>query len=166
LVEATPRVGGREPAGATDLGTASAAAAVDYLLGPAVADAGRRAAGSMVFAATLAAGESWPGLLRLARDRGLATNARTSAIFWLAHAAGEKATEGLVSLVDADSDELEVRRAAVFALSQVKGDASLDALMEIARTHSEPEIRKHAMFWLGQSKSPRALAFFEDILRG
>jgi hypothetical protein len=26
-------------------------------------------------------------------------------------------------------------------------------------------VRKQAMFWLGQSKDPRALAFFEQILK-
>jgi hypothetical protein len=26
-------------------------------------------------------------------------------------------------------------------------------------------VRKQAMFWLGQSKDPRALKFFEEILR-
>jgi hypothetical protein len=27
-------------------------------------------------------------------------------------------------------------------------------------------VRKQAMFWLGQSRDPRALAFFEEVLRG
>jgi hypothetical protein len=26
------------------------------------------------------------------------------------------------------------------------------------------EVRKQAMFWLGQTGDPRALAFFEDVL--
>jgi hypothetical protein len=34
----------------------------------------------------------------------------------------------------------------------------------VARSHRDPAVRKQAMFWLGQSRDPRALAFFEQIL--
>jgi len=37
-------------------------------------------------------------------------------------------------------------------------------LIQVARTNKNPEVRKQAMFWLGQSKDPRAVKFFEDIL--
>jgi hypothetical protein len=37
-------------------------------------------------------------------------------------------------------------------------------LIQTARTNKNPVVRKQAMFWLGQSKDPRALAFFEEIL--
>jgi hypothetical protein len=36
--------------------------------------------------------------------------------------------------------------------------------MDVARNNRNPEVRKQAMFWLGQSKDPRAVQFFEDIL--
>jgi hypothetical protein len=36
--------------------------------------------------------------------------------------------------------------------------------MEVARTNRNPEVRKQAMFWLGESKDPRAVKFFEEIL--
>ena len=36
--------------------------------------------------------------------------------------------------------------------------------MELARSHRNPEVRKQAMFWLGQSHDPRAVKFFEEIL--
>ena len=39
-----------------------------------------------------------------------------------------------------------------------------EKLMEIARTNRNPEVRKQAMFWLGQSKDPRALDFFAQVL--
>ena len=37
-------------------------------------------------------------------------------------------------------------------------------LIDVARSHRDPAVRKQAMFWLGQSRDPRALAFFEQIL--
>ena len=37
--------------------------------------------------------------------------------------------------------------------------------MSLAKTHKSYEVRKQAMFWLGQSGDPRALAFFVDVLK-
>jgi len=38
------------------------------------------------------------------------------------------------------------------------------ALMEVARTNRDPRLRKSAIFWLGQTDDPRALAYFEEVL--
>ena len=65
---------------------------------------------------------------------------------------------------DGDEDR-EVRKHAVFALSQRPREEAVPELVRIARTHRDPEIRKTAMFWLGQSGDPRAIALFEEILR-
>ena len=37
-------------------------------------------------------------------------------------------------------------------------------LIQVARTHTNPAVRKQAMFWLGQTRDPRAVKFFEEIL--
>jgi HEAT repeat protein len=52
----------------------------------------------------------------------------------------------------------------VFALSQLPRDQGVPKLLEIARTHQDPRVRKKAIFWLGQSDDPRALALFEELL--
>jgi hypothetical protein len=39
-------------------------------------------------------------------------------------------------------------------------------LINVARTNTNREVRKQAIFWLGQSKDPRAMAFFEEVLTG
>jgi hypothetical protein len=167
ITSAAARVGGEPRTDGIDLGAVAPAVAVEYLLSVDVLGAAeRRAADHMIFASTLAAAESWPGLLRVARDQEVTAGARKSAVFWLAQAAGDKATAGLRSIVGDDAEELEVRKQAVFALSQIRSDGTIDTLIEIARTNPEPELRKNAMFWLGQSGNPRALAFFEEILRG
>jgi HEAT repeat protein len=38
-------------------------------------------------------------------------------------------------------------------------------LIQAARNNHNPEVRKQAVFWLGQSKDARALAFIEDVLK-
>lgn len=159
-------VGGRWKArsSATDLGTVSAAEAAAVLLD--LARGAGEAGEDLVSAATLAdSAVVWPTLLRLARDPHVPEDTRQKAVFWLGQAAGAEATRGLDSIVHDDRGELEVRKEAVFALSQRPTDEAVPALIRIARSSREPEILKSALFWLGQSDDPRALGLFEEILR-
>jgi HEAT repeat protein len=71
---------------------------------------------------------------------------------------------GTISEAIAKDPETEVKRRAVFALSQLPRDEGVPLLIQLARTNTNPAVRKQAMFWLGQSKDPRALRFFEEIL--
>jgi hypothetical protein len=34
----------------------------------------------------------------------------------------------------------------------------------VARSNRNPAVRKQAFFWLGQTKDPRAIQFFEEVL--
>ena len=54
---------------------------------------------------------------------------------------------------------------AVFAISQLPKDEGVPKLIELAQTHRDPEVRKQAMFWLGQSGDERAVEFFEAVLK-
>ena len=151
-------------AGVTDLGTVSAPAAAAFFLDLARTAPGD-AGGSAVFAATLADSVTvWPDLLRLARSPQVAEHTRRTAVFWLGQAAEEAATRGLAELVDDDSGNRDVRGAAVFALSQRPRDEGVPILIRVVRTNRDPEMRRKALFWLGQSGDPRALALFEELL--
>ena len=65
--------------------------------------------------------------------------------------------------IDQDPDT-DVKKKAVFALSQLPKDEGVPLLIKVARTNPNPEVRKQAMFWLGQSKDARATDFFAEIL--
>jgi hypothetical protein len=148
----------------TDLGPVPAALAARYLLDLAAGAAGD-AGHDAVFPTVLTDSVTvWPDLLRLARASAVPRETRRAAVFWLGQAAGEAATRGLTELVDDASVELEVKESAVFALSQLRREDGVPALIRIARTHASPSVRKKALFWLGQSDDPRALALFEEIL--
>lgn len=108
--------------------------------------------------------EATDWLLLVAKDVERPKSARTTAIFWVGQAAAEAATAGLSAIVDEPEGDREVRKSAVFALSQRPKDESVPALIRIAKTHRDPELRRTAIFWLGQSKDSRALAYFEDVL--
>lgn len=150
----------------TELGAVPPSEAADFLLD--VAARGPEAAGKRaVFAATLARGvEAWPRLLEIARDSSVPRETRRAAVFWVGQEAGERAADGLESVIR-DAGELEVREHAVFALSQHKSERAVEALIRVARTNPEPRLRKRALFWLGQrADDPRVLDLFEQILVG
>jgi HEAT repeats len=89
---------------------------------------------------------------------------RGQALFWLAQKAGEKAVGAISEAVERDPDT-EVKKKAVFALQQLPDGEGVPLLIQLARANKNPAVRKQAMFWLGQSNDPRALAFFEEVLK-
>jgi len=106
-------------------------------------------------------------LIEVARNDS-SGHVRGQALFWLAQKAGRKTEEGKAATairqaIDNDP-ETEVKKKAVFALSQLPKDQGVPLLIQVARTNRNPAVRKQAMFWLGQSGDSRALAFFEDVL--
>jgi hypothetical protein len=150
--------------GVTDLGTVGAREAATYFLALASKDSGSSAEHA-IFPVILADSVSvWPDLLRIARNARISRRTRRQAVFWLGQAAGEAATKGLTELVDDRATDRDVREQAVFALSQRPHDEGVPALIRIARENPDPELRKKALFWLGQSDDPRVLALFEELL--
>lgn len=87
---------------------------------------------------------------------------RKRAIFWLGQKAGEKVSADLKEATN-DPDE-EVREMAVFAVSRLPKDEAIPQLINLARTNKSKEVREQAVFWLGQTGDPRALAFIEEIV--
>lgn len=163
-------VGGRwaAPAGGdgariTDLGTVSTRDATAFLLS--LARSRSPAADDAIFPAALADSvKIWPALLELARSDGVARRVRSQAVFWLGQAAGDAVTADLAGLAEDAGVDREVRESAVFALSQQPRETGVPALLRIARSNRDPEVRRKAIFWLGQSDDPRALALFEELL--
>ena len=90
---------------------------------------------------------------------------RGQALFWLAQRAGQKMAEAAIGDAIANDPETEVKKKAVFALTQMPSGDGVPLLIQIARTNRNPEVRKQAVFWLGQSKDARALAFISDVLK-
>ncbi len=151
---------------AVELGRVSGPAAADLLLGLA-AEAGPRAAGRMLLAASLAArATTWPGLLRLARNRELDSAIRRDAMFWLGRQAGARITDELGAIARDPDEGDEVRAAAVFALSRLPEDEAIPRLLQLGRSAPDPLVRAKALFWLAQFDDPRVTDAFEDILSG
>ncbi len=58
----------------------------------------------------------------------------------------------------------EMREQLIFLYSQRHEEPeAVTRLIEIARVETDPELRKHAIFWLGQSGDERAIEFLLEL---
>jgi len=85
---------------------------------------------------------------------------REEARFWL----GQRASQELLGDVEDNGEESQLQKQAVFALTQMD-DESVNELIELAKNHTNPVVRKQAIFWLGQSEDRRALDAVIEMLR-
>jgi hypothetical protein len=108
--------------------------------------------------------EAIPTIVSVARD-DKAPKVRQQALFWLAQKAERQISEDAIRRAIDQDPEVQVKKRAVFALTQIKNGDGVPMLIDIARNNKNPAVRKEAMHWLGQSKDPRAVKFFEDVLK-
>ena len=142
----------------------TAAASLDWLSTFTRGDTSQKVANSAIVAIALHGDAvAVDHLVALAKD-GRDRPTRSTALFWVSQRAGERAASTITDAIDRDPDT-QVKQQAVFALSQLPRGEGVPRLIDVARNNRNPEVRKRAMFWLGQSQDPRALAFFEEVLR-
>jgi hypothetical protein len=89
---------------------------------------------------------------------------RVSAVGAMGSTRGPRGVETLKNLIANDPDE-RVRRRAVSALQSLPGGQGVPLLIELVKTSKSPDIRKQAMSALENTHDPRALAFFEQVLK-
>jgi HEAT repeat protein len=166
VVDIDTYVGGRwrQRSGSVDLGLVSVIEASEYLLALAETSSGDVAERAIFPAGIADSVEVWPRLLRLAKNESRPSDARRAAVFWLSMIAADVAVEELGELANDVDGDLEVREMALFGLSQLSDGQGVPALLDVARTNENREMRKQAIFWLGQTDDPRAIALFEEIL--
>ena len=154
--------------GVTDLGEVPAREAASWLLQ--LARRGDARSEKAILGAVLAdSAVVWPDLLAIARDDGTSRRTRREAMHWLGRFASAKQAGHPDRPWSDDEDEketpeIEVKKSAVFALSQ-HGSRGVEPLLRIARTNEEPAVRSSAMFWLSQTDDRRVVDLFEEILK-
>ncbi len=156
-------VGGRwaTSADVTDLGVVDATEAARYLLSVAPSLGGHNANEAISAAAIADATTIAPELTRLVQNGDAPIDTRKDALFWLGES--DIGVAEFARLYDR-SQPFALREQWTFVLSQRHEDPALDKLIEIAREDSDVEIRKRAMFWLGQSRDPKAIQFLHDLI--
>jgi HEAT repeats len=128
------------------------------------ADASDRIRDKAIFALSICKEPQAVDTMIAVAHNDVSSHVRSQALFWLAQKAGKKAVGAISGAIDSDPDT-EVKKKAVFALQQLPDGEGVPMLIQVARNNRNPAVRKQAMFWLGQSSDPRALAFFEEVLK-
>jgi PBS lyase HEAT-like repeat-containing protein len=99
---------------------------------------------------------------------GCALDAGGLPVVWLTDVRPAESVKLLRSLVASGGAEEKAGRVgepALAALAFHADPSALEALMGLARRDASGHVRGQALFWLGQSNDPRALAFFEEVLK-
>ena len=127
----------------------------------------------LVFDLTLVKGDAKKSatdeLLSLAKNEP-SPKVKSQALFWLAQIAGKKA-EGDPRIARTlgesakDDPEAAMRKSAIFALSRLPEEQGVPELIQVASTSKDAATRREAIFWLGQKKDPRALAYLEKVVK-
>lgn len=154
------------------LGAVPSAEAARFLMGIATRGSSSPSAKAILPGVLADSATIWPALLTIAHDDATRSrNTRQEAMMWLSRFAagalvGRPNDPGVGDDDDDDRGKEDLKTHAVFVLSQLRNHEGVPALLDIARTNRDVHVRGQALFWLGQSGDPRALALFESILRG
>jgi len=100
-------------------------------------------------------------LMTVASDASQSVEVRKHAL-WTAGQAGVTASE-FVPLYERIGDRA-LKEQLIWVLSESKERVAADKLIDIARTDRDPEMRKKAIFWLGQTNDPRVQQLLLDII--
>ena len=165
VTELRVTVGGRDDRVDAELGAVPSADAARYLLGIARRLDGRAADDAITGAAIAAGPMPWRPMLEIARDNGASESARKSSLFWVSREAGSAATAGLSDVAADDDAATAVRSDALFFLAQRKAEG-IPALIRVVNESKSVKLRKDAIWFLSQSRDPRALELFEKLLTG
>ena len=162
----------------TDIGTVSAAEASAYFFGLVPQLEGRSNKARFLLPAVLADDNSaLARLTSLARDAARAQETRRQAIHWIGMLGGaadvptlvafarqgEGQTTGPDDLNDQGPSEAGLAGTAVAALSFLPNGVGIPALIDFARNGAARN-RANAVFWLGQSGDPRAIAVLHSVI--
>jgi HEAT repeat protein len=102
-------------------------------------------------------------LLGVAQDAHQDIEVRKKALFWAGQ--GGVSIADLSALYGSMTDEA-LKEQVIFVLSQRDEREATDKLIDIARHDSNIELRKKAIFWLGQRDDPRIRQLLEDLING
>ena len=103
--------------------------------------------------------ERW--LLDLAAKESESIEIRKRALFYAGQAGAPM--KDLAALYDRTKDR-EMKEQLIFVYSQHKDSAAVSKMIDIARKETDAELRKKAVFWLGQSRDPRAEKFLVELI--
>jgi len=104
-------------------------------------------------------------LAALARDKGKSEKSRTNAIFWIGQTRAANRLSLLEDIYKNSMDNSKIRQQVMFALSRTGEPQAVSIMANVASSDPDIEVRKQAVYWLGQNRSPAANQALENLLR-
>lgn len=101
-------------------------------------------------------------LMDLAANDQEDVDMRKKALFW-AGQSNDVSLERLTALYDRMKDQ-DMKEQMIFVYSQRHEGQALDKLIDIAKHDTDPELRKKAIFWIGQSRDPKAVQYLQEVV--
>jgi HEAT repeat protein len=89
---------------------------------------------------------------------------RKMALARLGEIAGEQALGTLTRTATSSDADTELQKQAVAAIARRPAAESVPLLINIARTHAKPEVRRQAFVLLGRTNDPAAVDFLKSVL--
>jgi len=86
---------------------------------------------------------------------------REQSVFWLSRVNADKAAAFLRELALKSGGDVEVRKNALFSLSQMSGGR--ETLRQVASSDTDAEVREQAIFWLGQRGDTEDVDFLKTL---
>ena len=109
--------------------------------------------------------KSLNALAAIARDKNKSEKVRNNAVFWIVQSRAANRVGLLNDIYKNSMDNSKIRQQVLFALNQTREPQAVTIIGNIASTDPDIEVRKQAVFWLGQNKSPEANQALEKLLQ-
>ncbi|MFN2570070.1 MAG: HEAT repeat domain-containing protein [Gemmatimonadales bacterium] len=106
--------------------------------------------------------DNYRWLMDIALDQHEQIEIRKKALFWAGQGNSVDVAD-LVRLYDSMTDR-EMKEQLIFVYSQRRETAALDKLFAIGKNDPDRELRKKAIFWIGQSRDPRAAQYLQELI--
>ena len=109
--------------------------------------------------------KSLNALATLARDKSKNEKVCNNAVFWIGQSRVANRVGLLEDIYKNSMDNAKIRQQVMYALSQTRDAQAVTIMGTVAQNDPDIEVRKQAVFWLGQSRSPEANQALEKLLQ-
>jgi len=119
--------------------------------------------GTLVFISSCHPGPKAPDFLKKIALGNYAGKVRESAVFWLGNYGDSKSLAYLKEIF-AKVQDTGIKKQVVFAFQLSKQKEAVEELIRVAKNEPNQDIRKSAVFWLGQKASAESIKALKDIV--
>jgi len=119
--------------------------------------------GTLVFISSCHPGPKAPDFLKKVALGSYPGKVRESAVFWLGNYGDSKSLSYLKEIF-AKVQDTGIKKQVVFSLQLSQQKEAVEELIRIAKSEPNQDIRKNAVFWLGQKASAESIKALKDII--